>query len=422
MKEHETMTRLTVHARIKTRTKLFCSCSASSEAAPPNSRCCPVCLGLPGSLPVLNGRALELAVVTALTLNCSPAGHLCFDRKHYANPLLPRGYLICQHFSPLGSNGYLKMKSFRGKGMARIARVELEEAPAETVHERMPGSGCAGGIDFNRAGVAMIKIVSDPDLFTPGEAQLYLEEIRLLLTYIGVSGSIGEKGSLFYDIDIFSKPDIGGRQGEVLKIKNITSIDHVGKALAYELQHRACDRGGTEGEGIVETYSWDEAAGKTRLLERAAAHPNYFSIPDPDLPPIHLEKEWIKKMKKMIPELPETCRERFHVKYLLDEDEIEILIADPRLRIYFEGEVRQGKDPRKLSRRICRNVLRAILHEDRKKASRQGFSGLTETPMGLNRERINRTVVRKILAEAENGGTNTANPVDPPQQESTEKK
>lgn len=415
------MVRITVHARIKTRSKLFCSCSASSGAAPPNSRCCPVCLGLPGSLPVLNGRALELAAITASTLNCSLAGCICFDRKHCTDPPLPRGYLICQHFSPLGSDGYLKLKSFREEGLVRIARVHLEEAPAETVHERMTRD-CTKEIDFNRAGVAMIKIVSDPDLFTPGEAQLYLEELRLLLIYTGVSDGIGEEGSLFYDLDILSKPDADGRRDAVLKIKDITSIVHVGKALAYELQRRATGKIEAEGETEIETRYWDAVAGKTRSLEKMEIVRDRFYFPDPDLPPVLLGEKWIKKIKEMVPELPEPCRERFRSRYSLDEDEIEILTADPRLRIYFEGEVRQGKDPRKLSRQICRDVLRMILHEEGKKAPEADFPALADTLINLNRERINRTLVRKILAEAKSGDSNTANPVEPPRYESTEKK
>lgn len=421
MIRYEMMIRLKVYARLKTRSKLFCGCSASM-AAPANSHCCPICLGLPGSLPVLNGRALELAAITALTLNCSIDRHLHFDRKHCIDPAIPKGYQICQHGCPLGTNGYFKLKLSRGEKPVKIARVHLEEAAAQPVydHALITNSGYTGGVDYNRAGIPLVKIVSGPDLSSPHEARRYLEELRLLLIYAGVSDCIAEEDGLLFDIDMALKSPGDERRGMAVKIKNMKSIDNVEKALAYEAKRQA--RAGVGGEEArEETRYWGEVARKTYPLKDMEDASDYLYFPEPDLPPVNLKEGWIKRVKEMVPELPDARRERLRTQYSLNKNEVEILIADPGLSDYFEQKARQEKDFRKLARRICGDVSHMLKKEGRT-TPEMDSSALTETPHRVNKEKINRASVQKILAETRPNNERPAKLVNPQEHESIEKK
>lgn len=328
MSKYSTVIGLEIHVALLTQSKFLCSCS-TAFGAPPNSQCCPICLGLPGSLPILNGKAVEYATKAGLALNCQINLFSRFDRKNYFYPDLPKAYQITQDAYPLCTNGYLEYYFEEQRLQTTITRIHMEEEAGKLVHS---GTSIVGSeyslVDYNRAGIPLIEIVTAPDIHSPKQARVFLEQLRLLLSYIGVSDTKMEEGSLRCDANISLKPKESRVLGTKVEIKNVNSFRALERALEYEeiRQSAVLDRGGTIRQ---ESRAWDEKSGKTASMRSKGDAPDYRLFPEPDLPPLHLDPAWVRQVKESIPETPLKRLERFEKEYGLSRYEGTFLVNYP---------------------------------------------------------------------------------------------
>ncbi len=303
MRKYDTVIGLEIHVALLTESKFLCGCS-TAFGAPPNSQCCPVCLGLPGALPLLNEKAVEYAVKAGLALNCNIHYFSKFDRKNYFYPDLPKAYQITQEAFPLCTEGYLEYYCDDQLFRTSITRIQMEEEAGKLVHS---GSSIVESeyslVDYNRAGIPLIEIVTAPEISYPKQARMFLEQLRLLLSYIGVSDTKMEEGSLRCDANISLKPHGSEVLGTKVEIKNLNSFRALERVLEYEEQRQQSilDSGGTIRQ---ESRTWNERAGKTMSMRSKADAPDYRFFPEPDLPPLHLDPAWVALIKAGIPELP----------------------------------------------------------------------------------------------------------------------
>jgi len=329
--KYETVIGLEVHVQLKSRTKIFCGCRAGSGGEP-NTRVCQVCLGFPGVLPVLNRKVLELAVRAGLALNCEVSEFSKFDRKNYFYPDLPKAYQISQFDLPLNGPGYLDLQLEDGNKRIGITRAHLEEDAGKLVHFENDGFS---GVDYNRTGVPLLEIVSDPDLRSPREASGYLKSIRSILRYIDVSDCDMEKGSFRCDANVSLRP-VGSKElGVKVEIKNMNSFKGVERALAYEVerQQEALDSGTPI---IQETRLYNADSHKTFSMRSKEEAHDYRYFPDPDLTPVVLEKQWIEGIRNSLPELPGPRSDRFQSQYGLPEYDAGVLTSEKKLADYYE--------------------------------------------------------------------------------------
>jgi len=345
---YEMVVGLEVHVQLKTTTKAFCACSAE-YGAPPNSNVCPVCLALPGALPVLNGQAVDLAVRAAVALGCTVHPVSIFARKHYFYPDLPKGYQISQYDRPLASGGTLAI----GERTVRITRVHLEEDAGKSIHDRYP-DGTA--IDLNRAGVPLIEIVSEPDMRSAPEAGRYLRALKQTMEYIGVSDVNMEEGSLRVDANVSARPHGATALGTKTEVKNLNSFGYVERALAAEFQ-RQCDAL-DRGERIAQqTMLWDAGRGVVRPARSKEESHDYRYFPEPDLPSLSVSAERVSAARHSLPELPAARRERYAAKFGLAAAEIEPLVDKPRVGEYFEALVAAHGDAKASANWVLTEVL-----------------------------------------------------------------
>ncbi len=345
---YEMVVGLEVHVQLKTATKAFCSCSAA-YGAPPNTNVCPVCLALPGALPVLNAHAVDLAVRAAIALDCTVQRESIFARKHYFYPDLPKGYQISQYDRPLATAGSLPI----GDRTVRITRVHLEEDAGKSIHDRYP-DGTA--IDLNRAGVPLIEIVSEPDMRSPAEAGRYLKTLKQTMEYVGVSDVNMEEGSLRVDANVSARPVGTTTLGTKTEVKNLNSFGYVERALAAEFQ-RQC---GTleRGERVQQqTMLWDAARGVVRPARSKEESHDYRYFPEPDLPPLVVTTDRIAAARASLPELPGARRARYAEQFGLTGGEIDPLVDQPRLGEYFEALVSAHGDAKASANWVLTEVL-----------------------------------------------------------------
>ena len=349
---------LEIHAQLLTETKIFCGCSTEFGGLP-NSHVCPVCLGLPGALPVLNGRAVELAVRAALALGCTIQPVSLFARKNYFYPDLPKGYQISQYEQPLATAGRVEYESDGQTVAVRIIRVHLEEDAGKSLHEGFPGSGRATHLDFNRSGVPLIEIVTHPDLRASAGAADFFGRLRALFRAIGVNDGNMEEGSLRCDANISMRP--AGTQGLGVKVevKNINSFRFLQRALDYECERQAgvLRRGGTV---VQETRLWDTATGSTRPMRSKEEAHDYRYFPEPDLPPLEVPESWVADIRAALPELPEQRKRRFLTEYGLGEREAAWLSRSASIAGYFEETARCCGNPRAAGNWIMGPVSRHL--------------------------------------------------------------
>jgi aspartyl-tRNA(Asn)/glutamyl-tRNA(Gln) amidotransferase subunit B len=343
MRDWEMVVGLEVHVQLKTRTKAFCSCSAE-YGAPPNTNVCPVCLALPGALPVLNAQAVVLATRAALALGCTVHPQSVFARKNYFYPDLPKGYQISQFDRPLATDGTVEIGRHENGSpiCVGVTRVHMEEDAGKSVHDRYPG---ATAIDLNRAGVPLIEIVSEPDMRSAREAGAYLRVLKQILEYMRVSDVSMEEGSLRVDANVSARRRGETTLGTKTEVKNMNSFSGVERALEMEFGRQV---GVLEQGGRIEqqTMLWDGAAGEVRPSRTKEGSHDYRYFPEPDLPPLLLEQEWIDRVRKQLPELPAARRARFASEYSLGEYDVEVLTADPELADYYESVARASNDPK----------------------------------------------------------------------------
>jgi aspartyl-tRNA(Asn)/glutamyl-tRNA(Gln) amidotransferase subunit B len=328
---------LEVHVQLKTRTKAFCSCSAA-YGAPPNANTCPVCLALPGALPVLNGHAVALATRAALALQCVVQPVSVFARKNYFYPDLPKGYQISQFDKPLALGGWVEIGERAEGDRIRIGvtRVHMEEDAGKSIHDRFPG---VTAIDLNRSGVPLIEIVSEPDIRSAEQAGAYLRVLKQILEYMAVSDVSMEEGSLRVDANVSARRRGETKLGTKTEVKNMNSFSGVERALEMEFARQV---GVLEQGGTIEqqTMLWDGSAGQVRPSRTKEGSHDYRYFPEPDLPPLVLEQGWIERMRDELPELPAARRTRFAKEYGLGEYDVDVLTADPLLADYYESVTR----------------------------------------------------------------------------------
>jgi len=355
--EFEPVIGLEVHVQMSTNTKCFCSCKIEFGAEP-NTNVCPVCLGMPGSLPVLNKKALEYAIKASLALNCEVHELSVFARKNYFYPDLPKGYQISQYDKPLATNGYIDIKVNDKTERIRIHRLHMEEDAGKTIHK-----GSYSYVDLNRAGTPLMEIVSEPDIRSAVGARLYLEKLRNIMRYIGVSDADMEKGQLRCDVNISLRPKGEEKFGTKVEIKNINSFRFVQKAIEYEIERQAriLRKGG---EIVQETRLFDEKTGKTFTMRTKEEAHDYRYFPDPDLIPVRITKEYIEEIRKSLPELPDQKAERYVKELKLTEYDAEVLVADKDRALFFEKAVSvYSENPKSIANWIINELLGKLNEE-----------------------------------------------------------
>jgi len=405
---------LEIHVQLSTATKIFCSCSTDYIGAEPNSNVCPVCLGLPGTLPVLNKKAVELGVRGGLALSCQIRSHTVFHRKNYFYPDLPKAYQISQYDLPLAEEGQIFITGDDGKQKKiRITRLHLEEDAGKLVHSASDGrlEGAAFScVDYNRGGVPLAEIVSEPDMASPREARDYVARIRQIVRYIGISDGDMENGSLRVDANIsIQKTD--GETGEILywgersEIKNMNSMRAVERALEYEIrrQEAVLREGGTL---VRETRHWNDSDGITASMRSKEAANDYRYFPDPDLPPIEVTESMLQEIRFSLPEMPWAREERFTVQYGLSEEDAVFLAESAALADFFEGCVSGGASPLRASNWVRTEVLRVM--------NEQGLpvgafpvapSSLGELVAMVDQGKLSTTVAREVFGFMAGGKT-----------------
>jgi aspartyl-tRNA(Asn)/glutamyl-tRNA(Gln) amidotransferase subunit B len=369
MADYELVVGIETHVQLKTRTKLFCGC-AIQFGAPPNTQTCPICLGHPGSLPVLNRAAFELGLRAALALNCKIAPYTKFDRKNYFYPDLPKNYQISQYDLPFSSQGWVEIENGKKIG---ITRAHLEEDAGKLIHEE---KGSRSFVDLNRTGTPLVEIVTEPDMRSADEAYQYMNALRTIIQYAGVSDCDMEKGELRCDINLSIRPRGQEKFGTKTEIKNLNSFKNAKAALEYEhaRQIRALDAG----EKIVQsTLLWDAENNKTRLMRTKEEAHDYRYFPEPDLPPIRVSEDWISKVRAQIPELPTAKRERFQKDYQLSEYDAKVLSFDRGMCDFFEQALKASGKPKSVANWLV-NELNKIFNE-----KKIDMSAVKMTPQAL---------------------------------------
>lgn len=400
--KYEVVIGLEIHLELLTASKLFCGCS-TAFGREPNTNCCPVCLGLPGSLPVFNRRAIELAVTAALTLNSQVRLRSRFDRKNYFYPDLPKAYQVSQYDQPLARGGYLEVDVEGDKRRINLERVHLEEEAGKLVHagDSIIESGYSL-VDYNRAGIPLLEIVTAPELHSGREARLFLEELRTLLLYAGVSDCKMEEGSLRCDANISLRPAGSSKLGTRAEVKNMNSFRSVELALDYEVQRQEQVLSGG-GSVVQETCHWDEENKQTIALRGKEGSSDYRYFPEPDLLPLVLEKTFVEGLAQSLPELPSQRRQRFREQYSLEKDEAILLTANRELGDFFERAARAYHDYRNLVNWVQGDLLYQ-LREKNKKVEDVDPDLLAGLLSILDDGSINRPVAKELLAEMVQSG------------------
>ncbi len=350
--EFEPVIGLEIHAQLKTRTKIFCSCS-TAFGAPPNTHTCPVCLGMPGVLPVLNKKVVAYTLRMALATHCEINTESRFARKNYFYPDLPKGYQISQYELPIAKNGWINIPSNGDLKRIGINRIHMEEDAGKLIHDPLQP---VSQVDFNRTGVPLIEIVSEPDLGSPEEAGAYLRMLRSVVRYLGICDGNLEEGSFRCDANVSIRPAGSRELGTRTELKNLNSFKHVEKALQYEIlrQKETLVEGG---QVVQETRLWNpERSRSTAMRGKEEAH-DYRYFPDPDLLPLVIGAEWIEHVRRELPELPEARKSRFIQDYGLPAYDADLLTTDRELADYFEACVKAFDNPKQVSNWIMGPLL-----------------------------------------------------------------
>ena len=355
---YESVIGLEVHAQLATKTKAFCACS-TRFGDPPNTNVCPVCLGLPGALPVLNRHALELAVRAALALHCDVQEHSRFARKNYFYPDLPKGYQISQYELPVALGGWLEIALGENKKRIGITRLHMEEDAAKNLHEGFADANEYSHIDFNRCGVPLIEIVSEPDLRAPEEAYAYLTNLKQALLYTMVSDCNMEEGSLRCDANVSIRLRGDGKFGTKVEVKNLNSFRYLQHALEFEIERQigVLESGGTV---VQETRLWNVAAGRTESMRSKEFAHDYRYFPDPDLLPVQVMGAWKEEIARSMPELPDAKRARFLQEYGVTAYDAGVLTETRERADYFEAVVRAGAAAKSAANWIQTELLRRL--------------------------------------------------------------
>lgn len=408
--KYETVIGLEVHAEMQTKSKMFCGCPVvDSTQTEPNVAVCPVCAGMPGVLPVVNREAVEYGLRVALALECTVAHTSLFARKNYFYPDLPKGYQISQYENPLAEHGRLVINTSTGERIIRIHRVHLEEDAGKLTHIQKEGQSYSL-VDLNRAGVALLEIVSEPDLRSAEEARAYAEGLRSLLRALGVNSGDMEKGVIRFEANISLRPVGSAELGTRVEVKNLNSFRALERSIAYEVERQAAllDSGGKVDQ---ETLGWDEPNNRTYTQRSKEEAHDYRYFPEPDLPPLVIEQEWVDQVLAALPELPRARTQRFVREYELPAADAAILAADADVAAYFEGVLQGSKNiaPKTVANYILGEIFAW------QNTSGESITDLKVSPAMLadllertGRGEINLPTSKKVLAEMLAGGQSAA--------------
>jgi aspartyl-tRNA(Asn)/glutamyl-tRNA(Gln) amidotransferase subunit B len=388
-----------VHVDLSTRSKMFCGCSAEFFGVAPNTHVCPVCLGMPGTLPVINKRAIEYTIMTGLALNCEIQLHSVFARKNYFYPDLPKGYQISQYELPLCLNGYVDIEPEESDTpkRIRIRRAHLEEDTGKLTHVNSHSL-----VDLNRAGVPLLEIVTEADLNSADEAYAYVAKLRQLVRYLGVSTGDMEKGAMRCEVNLSLQDAATGQWGTKVEIKNLNSFRSVRNAIAYEIERQA--KVLNEG-GVIEqtTRGWDENKGMTFLQRTKEGDTGYRYFPEPDLPPLELDPAWIEEIKATLPELPDAKIARYTTDYGLSQKEALVLAEDRAVAEYYDRVVAaadpaSGVTPKLISNWVTGELFRLMSEQGVEvtavKIKPEDLVSLIEL---VNAKTINQTAAKKVF-------------------------
>ena len=392
--DYEVVIGLEVHAELSTKTKIFCSCPTEFGAAP-NTHVCPVCMAMPGTLPVLNEKVVEYAVKAGLATNCEISRDSKNDRKNYYYPDLPKSYQISQFDKPLCEHGYIEIETSEGKKKIRLLRIHIEEDAGKLNHDDFGGGSL---VDLNRAGVPLIEMVSEPDLRSAEEVEAYLRKLKSILEYIEVSDCKMQEGSLRADVNVsVHKP--GTPFGTRTEMKNMNSFRSITRAIEYEID-RQIDVLEDGGKVEQETLRWDDVSGKTFSMRDKEDAQDYRYFPDPDLVAIKLSEEYIENIKKTLPELPETRKERYLKEYELSEKDANIITASKYLSDLFESAIKVCNNPKSVNNWIISDISR-ILNETETEPIAIPFDGnqLGKLVILIDKGTISSSIGKKVLTE-----------------------
>ncbi len=399
---YETVIGMEVHVELQTASKMFCGCAADHFQVEANTHICPVCTAQPGALPVINGRAMELTAMTGLALHCQIRPHNVFARKNYIYPDLPKGYQVSQYERPLCEDGWVEITSEDGPKKIGIERVHLEEDTGKLQH-----TGRASLVDYNRAGVPLMEIVTDASIRSADEAFDYLNKIRQVVRYVGASSGDMEKGAMRCEANISIRPEGSDEFGTKVEVKNLNSFRAVRNAIAYEVerQQQVIEEGGQVRQV---TMGWDEQMGVTREQRSKETSEDYRYFPEPDLLDVHLEVEWINWIGRELPELPAAKAARFSEIYGLNQKDIAVLIEDAAVAAYFEEAAQHsGADPKSVANWVTGEIFRRLNDEDVLIAdAKVSPAALVELLALVKDGAINQNVAREVFTELwEKGGS-----------------
>ncbi len=360
--QYETVIGLEVHAQLKTNTKIFCGCK-NQFGAPPNTQTCPVCLGMPGVLPVTNKKAVEYAIKIGLAVHCQINEHSIFARKNYFYPDLPKGYQISQYEEPICGHGCVMIPTESGEEKKiRILRIHLEEDAGKSIHDEAFVGAAESLVDLNRCGTPLIEIVTEPDIRSPREAFEYLQKIRQLVRWLDICDGNMEEGSLRCDANISIRPPGETKLGTKTELKNMNSFRGVEKALAYEVKRQTAilETGGTI---VQETLLWDESIGQVQPMRSKEEAHDYRYFPDPDLVPVLVDEKWKASIHNKLPELPDARKKRWLQEYKLSDYNATVLNNDRSVSEFYEAVVAEVKDPKQAANWTMGEVLRILNDE-----------------------------------------------------------
>jgi aspartyl-tRNA(Asn)/glutamyl-tRNA(Gln) amidotransferase subunit B len=363
VERYEAVIGIEIHCQLRTVSKMFCPCSTAYDGAAPNTHVCPVCLGLPGSLPVINRQAVEHVLLAGLAIGAEIPAATRWDRKNYFYPDLPKGYQISQYDLPLASRGSLTFATSDGPFTVGITRAHLEEDTAKLVHATGQDGSKVSLVDFNRSGAPLMEIVTDPDVRTAEQARRYAEELQLLLRSIGASDADMERGQMRVEANVSLRPHGSQTFGTRVEIKNMNSFRSVERAIAHEIERQGAAL--DAGEPLVqETRGWHEDRGETYRMRVKETSDDYRYFPEPDLPPLHLDPAWLDALRATLPELPAARRERYQSALGLPAADATVLVGDPDATRLFEATVAADArlDPKQVANWVTGEYLR-LRHE-----------------------------------------------------------
>jgi len=395
MMEYEVVIGMEVHAELSTKSKIYCSCT-TEFGGDPNTHCCPICTGMPGVLPVLNKSVVEYAVRAGLATNCKISSFSKQDRKNYFYPDLPKAYQISQLYNPLCTDGYVEIEVEGKKKRINIREIHIEEDAGKLVHDEW---GTETLVDYNRCGVPLIEIVSQPDMRSAEEARLYLENLKAILEYAGVSDCKMQEGSLRADINLSVRPKGQKEFGTRTEMKNINSFKAIVRAIEYE-SRRQIEELESGGKVEQETRRWDDNKGISYAMRNKEEAHDYRYFPDPDLVPIVVDEKWVEEIRASLPEMPESRKERYITQYGLPEYDAGILTSSIKLANFFESALEKTSNAKAVSNWIMGDLMR-ILKDKEMEADEIPFPAeyLAELVNLIDEGTISGTIAKKVFAK-----------------------